>query len=356
MGINRILAVAALCLALTPVARTAETTHFGVKPIIINGTSLVFVSAIDNRGDIVGNYVSGSLGYGFLRTRKLAVASIPAPPGCTAGGQSSVICLPFPSAINDAGTIAGNWTNYVSKSGTPTFQTSAFTWQIGTPSITNTFQENSTEASGPGGQPLMNARGIIAATVTPPGQASWVVDEGPISAPAPVPGLAGATLTGINNAGTLVGRMVVSESGTPTNVGFIASNNKIITLNPPGSIAVFPLAINDRGDVAGGYWDSNIIAHGFIYRNGKFKYFETPQPTSSLSISQINNSGRVVGFWADGPFIYNGSDFTTIKSKYLASGNSENILINDAGFMVYTEYSNPLETSSYLILCAGPGC
>jgi len=348
----------ALFCLLAPLGTRAQTarTVFSAKQIFINGAGSVYVSAMDARGDIAGNYISFVAAYSFVRTRSLKVMSVPAPPGCGAGGQTTMLCLPFPTAINDAGLVAGYWTNFA---GNAAYQTSLFTWQLGAPALAATYLENTSEAPLLYPQPYMNGSGTLAFNSVPPAGDTNVVEEGPIGNPAALAGLdATASVTGINNNGVLVGRMQAVVNGTAQYVGFIADHGTVTTVSPPGSASVVSAVINNRREVAGTYLDSQAITHGFTYHDGKFRNFGPAVYGATLTVTGINNKGRVVGISGVDPFLFNGTSFTLINnSKFFKPiGLFTNVLINDVGFIVYSNFYSYQESFSYFILCHGPGC
>ena len=73
--------------------------------------------------------------------------------------------------------------------------------------------------------------------------------------------------TGINNLGQIVG-----DNGSS---GYILTGNSYVYLDMPGVASFVPLAINDSGQVVGGYADSQ-GEFGFLYSNGAFTTIACP--------------------------------------------------------------------------------
>lgn len=74
----------------------------------------------------------------------------------------------------------------------------------------------------------------------------------------------------------------------------------IATFDPPGSTGTSPTAINDKGAIAGSYYDSNNSHRGFV-RNvgGTFSTFDVPGSTNT-SVNSINSEGTVAGTYYSG--------------------------------------------------------
>ena len=112
-----------------------------------------------------------------------------------------------------------------------------------------------------------------------------------------VPGLASTIVTGINNAGTVVGYNTFGFGP-----GFLrdAAGNittfQIPGLTPGFLIGVFSPVINDAGIVAGNYSSqSDGPPHGFLRdAAGNITTFDAPG-SSTTSVTAINNAGTVLG-------------------------------------------------------------
>lgn len=77
--------------------------------------------------------------------------------------------------------------------------------------------------------------------------------------------------------------------------------------------------INNSGVVAGQYFDSNNLVHGFVRSaDGTFTEFDPPGWAGDTEISQINNKGDIVGEFVDINGVYHGflrdsaGDFTVV--------------------------------------------
>jgi probable HAF family extracellular repeat protein len=77
-----------------------------------------------------------------------------------------------------------------------------------------------------------------------------------------IPGLQGAGAAAINDKGTIVGTYPVSPSDA---IGFVYHNGVVQQLAFPGSDVTYAQAINDSGQVAGLFYDSQGLPHGFLW-------------------------------------------------------------------------------------------
>jgi probable HAF family extracellular repeat protein len=78
----------------------------------------------------------------------------------------------------------------------------------------------------------------------------------------------------------------------------VYSNGAFTTLDVPGAAYTVPTSINNRGQVAGEYFDGS-RTHGFVYSNGTFTTLDVPGATGTEAVS-INASGQVAGSYRDG--------------------------------------------------------
>jgi hypothetical protein len=82
-----------------------------------------------------------------------------------------------------------------------------------------------------------------------------------------------------------------------------------------------PMAINDSGVIVGSYADGTLIrsgtkhVEGFIYRNGQWATLDYPDPnTTQTWLVGISNAGVIVGYADFGPFLYANGTFKLIKT------------------------------------------
>lgn len=99
--------------------------------------------------------------------------------------------------------------------------------------------------------------------------------------------------------------------------GFLRSpDGKFITFDAPGAdttpgdfngtgcFSDCPVGLNDWGVIAGSYWDSNNVQHGYLRTpEGSFVTIDPPGSVGTQPES-INNAGVVVGYYLDANFVY----------------------------------------------------
>ncbi|HWB04478.1 MAG TPA: hypothetical protein VG796_15730 [Verrucomicrobiales bacterium] len=99
----------------------------------------------------------------------------------------------------------------------------------------------------------------------------------------------------INNAGTITGYFYTSDDPAD-NHGFILDSAGNLTLiDVPGALYESGYGLNDRGDVAGEYWDANDVAHGFVRTaSGTLSTVDFPGVRETY-LADIDNAGRLIG-------------------------------------------------------------
>lgn len=66
----------------------------------------------------------------------------------------------------------------------------------------------------------------------------------------------------------------------------------------PGARATYPSGINDRGEIAGSYYDAHGTSHGFLYKATKFLTLDAPA-AQTTGFEDINDSGQLSGVISD---------------------------------------------------------
>lgn len=111
----------------------------------------------------------------------------------------------------------------------------------------------------------------------------------------------------INNPGQIVGSF-----GLSTSDGFFRDTDGTFTLiDPPDSIFTEAYGINDPGQTVGKFVDSSKVEHGFLRdTDGTFTTFDIPgHITTSSNIRRaeaINNPGQIVGSFRDSKGVVHG--------------------------------------------------
>ena len=123
---------------------------------------------------------------------------------------------------------------------------------------------------------------------------------------------------------------------------------------PGATNGTCPYGINDRGQVAGGYYDAGGVAHGFLKDGESYTTFEVPGTGNSTGASQINNQGEIAGGWNDASGYLHGyvrsatGRFTVVD----VPGTSESAVygINDRGDLCGTYYDSVGVAHAYVAL------
>ena len=135
-------------------------------------------------------------------------------------------------------------------------------------------------------------------------------------------GLDDNTAAAINDGGTVVGD-VCNPCGSPAFAftGYVRSPDGSVKLfdDPSGVGETFPSGINDSGVIVGGYVDASGNGHGFMDAGGKFTTIDYPGALGT-GVSAINNAGTIVGSYFDAAdflihgFRYEHGTFTEIDA------------------------------------------
>ena len=148
----------------------------------------------------------------------------------------------------------------------------------------------------------------------------------------------GTQPTSINDLGEIAG--VYADSNGNIH-GFLRKvGGEIVTFDAPNAAGTtFPNSINNEGDIVGYYNDANGASHGFIRSaHGRFTIIDDPSSTLSppATIPQaINDFGEVVGYWYDSSGNYHGfvrrlsGSFITVEPPGAAFSQAYHI--NDRG-------------------------
>jgi hypothetical protein len=280
------------------------------------------ITGIDTAGDISGFYIdSSNLFHGFVLPAGGTAATFDAPGAGTRTNQGT-----YTSSMDTAGNVTGYFVNgyrpniyhgYVRAAGgtiTPfDYPASGIlaTKPIGinaTAGITGSWEDNNQVYHGF----VRSTSGAISSF------------DAPGAGTAANPGIGGTGTTGvaINTAGTIAGRYV-DANGLSHGLVRSANGTTITPFDAPGAstgtcpasthsnCGTFPIAIDTVGNIAGTFFDSNGVIHGF-YRSagGAITSFDAPGAatapvsgstalvlgTSGLS---IDDSGNIAGTYVD---------------------------------------------------------
>jgi probable HAF family extracellular repeat protein len=147
----------------------------------------------------------------------------------------------------------------------------------------------------------------------------------------------------INDAGQIVGGYTIGSSSNLN--GFLYSGGAYTSLSPPvaGAYDLTARGINSNGDIVGDYQDG-ITGRGFLYSNGK--YTTLGAGSSATFATGINDLGQIVGFDAGGEgyvYAHGVYDFFGVPG----SSYTEAFGINDLGQIV-GNYNDRTGTHAFL--------
>jgi hypothetical protein len=116
-----------------------------------------------------------------------------------------------------------------------------------------------------------------------------------------VPGALVTTAHAINNRGQVVGAYLEAgaapnpDGTTPAKAvhGYLWDKGRMRRLDVPRSIWTQAFGINDRGQIAGGYYDADGKQHGFLLERDGYKTLDAPGRTDNIAWG-INDRGQVV--------------------------------------------------------------
>jgi hypothetical protein len=156
-----------------------------------------------------------------------------------------------------------------------------------------------------------------------------------------VPGADGTTPVFISHDGKIVG---LSLAGSVT-CGFLRNpDGTFVVLHPTGAMTSFGIAVNDAGQVLGGYLDSSFVNHGFLW-NPDGTYTNIDIGSVSTAPTAMNRAGDIVGVNGTQSFLRKADGTVTLFSlgpqTYAGA-------INSADQIVGTYTDEAFKTHAYL--------
>lgn len=207
-------------------------------PGTVSGTS---PSGINAYGQVVGTY-GGLLGYGFLLSGgNYTLLNVPASFGLAVKGTQGY-------GLNDSGQIVGG---YTSLDFNHSLISGSFLLSQGNYTQLNLINNGSASS-------INNAGQIVLSNGTQSG-----VLSGNMLTAISVPGSARTEASGINNLGQIVGIRNDTAMGSPDH-GFVYHDGMYTTFDVPGALNTDPFGINDLGQIVGSYTDAAGNEHGFL--------------------------------------------------------------------------------------------
>jgi uncharacterized membrane protein len=131
----------------------------------------------------------------------------------------------------------------------------------------------------------------------------------PFDTPAAIYGIFG---TSMNAEGLIAGYYI--DASNNTHAFLRDSHGAVTTIDPPGTgssnfllVGALANSINSKGAVAGYFFDTNFVGHGFLRdKQGAFTTIDAPNAAQGTSAHSVNDEGEVAGSYEDSNFIRHG--------------------------------------------------
>jgi hypothetical protein len=330
----------------------AGAATFKTNPIIVNGSDLVDVWAINDSDAVTGQFIdkTGQRNAFVLSEGKVTVLR-------QLNVKSGYPVVVQPSAINNNGAVTGQ--------GRPagSFSRDSFLWRSG-----KYWPRYQTNLSGgvntpPASDVGLNDKGQIFFTLENDlqefsafaGIPPHMTPIGPNSTVA----IMNSFVFGLNQHG-VAGGCGVTFDGVSTVFTYDLATYTATNLAVPNAVSACGGYINDRGDVAGEYTDAAGVTHGFVYHGGTYSTFDPPTPGTLLTLSGLNNLGRIAGTYVSAAtgftsvFLYNGKSSVAVMNTLPASTR---VAMNNLGVIVISVPDAGANFhQSFEVTCTGPGC
>jgi hypothetical protein len=266
----------------------ADITTIAV-PGAQSGTTTPY--AINNSGEIAGEYLDPAVGYRVFSLSAGAYSTIDPGPANAVNGSTFV-------SLNNSGQIVG----FANTATPPSFGY----YYIASGGSFSAFPPATTALpSGVAGYSGYNDNGAVAGYTA---NAGFISQGGVVTTISP-PSATSAYVNAINNSGDAVGQF---DPAIPVNPlvnqeAFLYQNGVYTTLLPPNAQFVEATGVNDSGEAVG-YFDETPIAGpggievtpilGFTYADGVYREYSVPGEIET-ELFGINNTGEVVGYYSD---------------------------------------------------------
>jgi uncharacterized membrane protein len=223
--------------------------YIPIAPTSILGTHYSEAFKINDRGDVVGNYIGDDgFQHGFLLSKSGVITTLDFP------GASDT----YPYGINKSGTVVGQWDQLDANGNVLIVH--GFTWKNGTFTQFDFPGAGDTYLFGIG--PNGNLVGVWDTAITSPIGHGFLCSSGQCSS-FDVP-VAGALVTqgdDINGDGLIVGAYVDADGVIHA---FIMQGTNFTSLDYPGAASTLAWGINSAGQIVGDYLNADGSTHGFL--------------------------------------------------------------------------------------------
>jgi hypothetical protein len=125
----------------------------------------------------------------------------------------------------------------------------------------------------------------------------------------------GATGINFNGAISVVGSYI-SSHGKSVGFRYTPRTKQFTDIpGPEGATSSYAKGVNDRGWIVGDYQDSSGVYHGFLLKGKKYTILDVPGAVVT-SPNGINNEGNIALTWLDSNFAYKGALYNYKSRKY----------------------------------------
>jgi len=145
-----------------------------------------------------------------------------------------------------------------------------------------------------------------------------------------ISGTGGISFFGINSAGTAVGWCTSAKTGL--DIAFSYSKGKFTTISYPKSDGTQASGINDKGEIVGLYLDSAGLTHGFSKIGSKYKAINVKGDTNTVAWG-INNKGQITVYATNSAsafdsYLLTGTTFKKINNPKEGTGDAEGTIVH----------------------------
>jgi len=141
----------------------------------------------------------------------------------------------------------------------------------------------------------------------------------------PFSGAVGTSAFMINNSGEIVGTW---EDAT-TQHGFLLNGTTYTSFDYPGAVSTAALNVNNNGVVVGAYTDATGVTHGFSLSGGTYANFDPPGSTYTVTTG-MSDSGETVGYYCLTSECAAGNGWPSPQGFFLSGGTYTSITIPGA--------------------------
>jgi len=264
----------------------APTLTFTFSDVHANKTATETDSfAVNNAGAIAGDYVdsAGIQHAMILAGKKLTTVNHK---GCNTTGGFSSGAIAF-YGINSAGAAAGWCTS------TKTALAEAFVYSAGKLTAINFPKSNGTQAYG------INDKGdVVGLYLDSASVQHGFVKKGSKYTSIDVTGDTSTEAWGINNAGQITVFAISSAGGYDS---FLYNGKTFKKISDPsaGTEGTIVRAPNNKGDIAGTYFNSASVETGFLLHGGKYYDVVDPKADNDTRNDGLNDKLEIVGRYAN---------------------------------------------------------